>query len=315
MTTLTTHPGDPPATLLQRIQEAFQQRENRHAVIGAAACLGCLGLMYASNLRHFVYTWSSDENYSHGFLVPLLSLYFANEAIRRGPIERRGGMLIGVSFLVLSVILRLATIVVPVGIVGDAGLLIGLAGVCSLIAGRVAMMRLGFAIAFLAFMVPLPVALYSALASPLQKIVTQLGATVLTTIGIPVLCEGNMMTLPGGVKMFVAEACSGMRQLTGFLALTTAVAYLSGRPAWYRAVVVASSIPIAMTANVLRVALTGWIMYRINPEFASGHFHTLEGLLMMAVGLGLLALECAGLEILFGPKPSASTAGGEGTAR
>ena len=120
-----------------------------------------------------------------------------------------------------------------------------------------------------------------------------------------------MMTLPGGVRMFVAEACSGMRQLTGFLALTTAVAYLSGRPAWYRAIVIASSIPIAMTANVLRVALTGWIMYRLSPEYASGQFHTIEGLLMMAVGLGLLALECAGLEILFPATKSQIPAEGE----
>lgn len=313
MTTLTSHPHDRPATLLQRLQIPFQERESRHAVIGATACLACLAIMYASNLRHFVYTWSTDENYSHGFLVPLLSLYFAREALGRGPVTRRGGMAIGSVCLLVSVLLRLATVFVPVGIVGDAGFLIGLAGICAVIAGRDALFRLSFAIAFLAFMVPLPVALYSILASPLQRIVTQLGATLLTFLGIPVLCEGNMMTLPGGARMFVAEACSGMRQLTGFLALTTAVAYLSSRPAWYRAFVVASSIPIAMTANVLRVALTGWIMDRLDPRYASGQFHTIEGLLMMAVGLGLLALECAGLEILFSPSKAGSTQREEAT--
>jgi exosortase/archaeosortase family protein len=96
------------------------------------------------------------------------------------------------------------------------------------------------------------------------------------------------MTLPGGVQMFVAEACSGMRQLTGFLALTAAVAYLCARPWWYRAAVVASAIPIAITANVARVILTGYVMYFVDPHYASGTFHTLEGLLMMAFGLSLL---------------------------
>jgi exosortase/archaeosortase family protein len=100
-----------------------------------------------------------------------------------------------------------------------------------------------------------------------------------------------MMTLPRGVRMFVAEACSGMRQLTGFLALTVAVAYLSLRPAWYRLAVIASSVPIAMTANVARVVLTGYIM-RLNPEYASGAYHTAEGLLMMGLGLALLRAEC-----------------------
>jgi exosortase/archaeosortase family protein len=83
-----------------------------------------------------------------------------------------------------------------------------------------------------------------------------------------------------------------MRQLTGFLALTAAVAYLSGRPAWYRAAVVGSAVPIAMTANMARVTLTGYIMYFINPQFASGTYHTLEGLLMLGFGLSLLRGGC-----------------------
>ena len=308
MTTLTTRGQDRTAATADTTRGfAFvRDPEAREALLGAAACLGVLGVMYLSNLRHFVYTWMSDENYSHGFLVPLLSLYFAREALNRGQISRRGGSALGVALLVVSILLRLATILVPVGIVGDLGFLIGLAGVCSLLLGRAALGRFGFSIAFLAFMVPLPVALYTTLASPLQSIVSQMGAALLNGIGIPVLCEGNMMTLPGGVQMFVAEACSGMRQLTGFLALTTAVAYLSRRPAWYRAVLVASSIPIAMTANVLRVTLTGIIMHTLSPEYASGQFHTIEGLLMMAVGLGLLALECAALQVFMAMSTSSS---------
>ena len=272
--------------------------ERRSQILGAAVLSSLLGLLYAANLRHFVYTWSSDDNYTHGFLVPLLSLYFAREAARRGPIAGGGGTLLGIVLLIASIVARLATVVVPVGLVGDLGFVIGVAGICCLIGGRIALRRYGFAIGFLLFMLPLPVALYSTLASPLQLNVSRMGSIVLNALGIPVLCEGNMMTLPGGTKMFVAEACSGMRMLTGFLALTTAVAYLSARPAWYRAVLVASSVPIAMTANVLRVTLTGVIMHRFDPKYASGNFHTVEGLLMMAFGLGLLVLECYALNSL-----------------
>ena len=100
------------------------------------------------------------------------------------------------------------------------------------------------------------------------------------------------MTLPGDIQMFVAEACSGMRQLTGFLALTAAVAYLASRPWWYRLAVVASAIPIALTANVARVILTGYVMYFVDPQYASGTYHTLEGLLMMGFGLSLLRAGC-----------------------
>ena len=56
--------------------------------------------------------------------------------------------------------------------------------------------------------------------------------------------------------------------------------------------VVASAVPIAMTANIARVMLTGYIMYFVNPQYASGTFHTVEGLLMMGFGLLLLNAEC-----------------------
>lgn len=265
----------------------------RPALLGGAACLGLLGLIFAPTLGHFAYTWTTDENYSHGFLVPLISLYFANEAARRGPTIARGGVWLGIALLAATILGRMLTTIVPVGIVNDLAFLLGLAGIVALLAGREALGRYGFALFFLVFMVPLPIALYSAIASPLQLLVSRMGAELLNQAGIPVLCQGNMMTLPGGVQMFVAEACSGMRQLTGFLALTTAVAYLSARPAWYRVILVASAIPIALTANVLRVMLTGLIMYHLNPELAMGRFHTIEGLLMMGVGLALLAAECA----------------------
>lgn len=283
-------PDAPPLWTL--IRSAASSREGRVGLLGSAGCLGLLGLIFQANLRHLIYMWSTDGNYSHGFLVPLISLYFANEAARRGSLTLRSGVGCGVTLIALAMLGRLATVLVPVGFVGDCAFLIGLAGVVALLAGRDALRRFGFALAFLAFMVPLPVQLYTTLASPLQLLISRAASEVLNLIGIPVLCEGNMMTLPGGVSMFVAEACSGMRQLTGFLALTTAVAYLARRPWWYRLVLVISSVPIAMTANVIRVVATGIIMERFDPKYAAGTFHTVEGLVLMGLGLALLAGEC-----------------------
>jgi exosortase len=167
----------------------------------------------------------------------------------------------------------------------------------TLVMGRAALARYWFAFFFLVFMVPLPIALYSKIASPLQLLASKVASTVMNATGVPVLCEGNHMTLPGGVQMFVAEACSGMRQLTGFLALTAAVAYLAERPAWYRAIVVLAALPVALTANVARVVLTGYIMHFFNRDYASGAYHTLEGLLMMGLGLLLLNAVCMFLNL------------------
>jgi exosortase len=311
--TSTTEGGiHPPATargtpaLLALFQDAWVRPGSRAALAGAGACLALLAVIFGSNLQHFLLTWSTNGNYSHGFLVPLISLYLANLAAERGPVRVRGGAGLGLALLAVALLVKIATVIIMAGTLGDLALVVALAGVCALLAGTDALKRYGFAIGFLVFMIPLPVALYALIASPLQLAVSRFASVVLNATGVPVLTEGNMMTLPGGVQMFVAEACSGMRQLTGFLALTAAVAYLASRPAWYRAAVVASSVPIAMTANVARVVLTGYIMYYVNPHYASGAYHTVEGLLMLGFGLSLLRAGCWAMDqvaLLFPPRP------------
>ena len=285
--------------LLEVLSAAWRDPARKSQVLGGAASLMLLVVCFWSTLRDLVTTWSTDDNYSHGFLVPLLSLYFANEAARRGPVPLRGGQVLGTVLIAVALLGKLATILVPIGIVGGLSFLVGLTGVVAVCGGREAVKRYGFALAFLVFMMPLPIALYTMIASPLQMMVSKVSAVFMNLVGIPVLRQGNMMTLPGNVHMFVAEACSGMRQLTGFLALATAVAFLTSRPWWYRAMLVAASLPIAMTANVIRVVVTGFIMYRFDPSYASGSFHAVEGLVMMGLGLLMLGGFCSLLSWAF----------------
>jgi exosortase len=262
-------------------QGAWNDPVTRPLAIGGLASLGLLVLMFWENLSHFLLIWSTDENYSHGFLVPLLSLYFANEAAGRGPVAVRSGVVLGSMMLGLAMLLKVSTIILPSPVVGDLGLILALAGICCLLAGASVLKRYWFAVFFLFFMIPLPVALYSTIANPLQLVVSKMATSLLNLLDIPSLCEGTMITLAGGNQLFVAEACSGMRQLTGFLALTSAWAYLSSRPAWSRALLVVSAVPIAMTANVVRVTITGVITYHLDPMYSSGAFHTVEGLAML----------------------------------
>ena len=303
----TQSPGRPLPPLLALIRDGWADPASRPLVLGAVGALGLLGVIFRENLENFIRVWSNNENYSHGFLVPFISLYFANEASRRGPVAVRSGLGLGLAMVATALGIKLATIVVPFPTASDFGLVLALAGLCLALAGVDALKRYGFAFFFLVFMVPLPVALYSMIANPLQLLVSQMSTSMLNLIGIPALCEGNMITLAGGNQLFVAEACSGMRQLTGFLALTTAWAYLTSRPIWVRTLLVGSSIPIAMTANVVRVAITGIITYGFDPKYASGAFHTIEGLAMMGLGLLMLATFSALLDLATGlltPRPA-----------
>lgn len=303
-------PASPPnPTLWGLISGASADPAGRTTLLGGLACLALFGLLFRDNLWHFFYAWTTDDNYSHGFLVPLLSLYFANQVAARGPVPIRSGVLLGSCLLGLALLVRLVTIALPIPFLGDLALLVGLAGSFALVLGAAALKRYWFAFFFLIFMVPLPIAMYSRIASPLQLLASRVASTVMNLSGVPVLCEGNRMTLPGGVQMFVAEACSGMRQMTGFLALTAAVAYLTVRPAWYKAVVLLAALPIALTANVARVVLTGYIMHFVNPEYASGTYHAVEGILMMGFGLLLLNGLCSLLNALC-PGPRAEDEAG-----
>ncbi|HKI18618.1 MAG TPA: exosortase/archaeosortase family protein [Isosphaeraceae bacterium] len=259
---------------------------------GIVVCLVLFVWLFWNSFVNFYHHWTTDENYSHGFLVPLISLYFASQVYRRGATPIRGGTKLGCVLFAASMVVQLFTIVVPLHFVADLALLVATSGLFAILFGSLALRRYWFAFFFLIFMIPLPVALYSMIASPLQLLASRVAATVMNASGVPVLRDGNKMTLPGGTQLFVAEACSGVRQLTGFLALTTAVAYLSTRPIWYRIVVIMSAFPIALSANIARVVLTGFVMHFLNPQYASGAFHTLEGLLMMGFGLLLLNLEC-----------------------
>jgi exosortase len=277
------------ATIVAR---AAADPTRRAGFLCGLVCLGMFARIFWDNLGHFYYAWTTDENYSHGFLVPLISLYFANRVASTGPIPIRGGTCMGTLLIVVSLALRLVTIPLPIPFLSDVALLIGLTGLFTMMMGAVALKRYWFAFFFLVFMVPLPIALYSKIATPLQLFASRVASGLMTATGVPVLCEGNNMTLPGGLQMFVAQACSGMRQLTGFLALTAAVAYWTKRPPWYRVVIVISSLPIALSANIGRVMLTGYIMHFVNPRFALGTYHTFEGLLMMGFGLLLLHAEC-----------------------
>ena len=274
------------------VKEAIVESKRRYLFIFILIYLCVFAYIFGDTFRHFYYVWTTDENYSHGFLVPLISLYFANRLAVNGSIPIRRGVWIGTLLLVLSLAVRLFTIPMPIPFLTDVALLIGLAGLFTLIMGAAALKHYWFAFFFLIFMIPLPIALYSNIASPLQLFASYVASALMNASGVPVLCEGNRMTLPGGLQMFVAEACSGMRQLTGFLALTAAVAYWTKRRAWYRAMIVLSALPTALSANIGRVMLTGYIMHFVNPQFAVGTYHTAEGLLMMAVGLLMLQAEC-----------------------
>lgn len=283
----------------------------------AAMLLAIWFAAYRETILALADRWSTDPNYSHGFLVPLVSLYllFQHELSKsESKSTINGGMICGSLLIVLGLLARCITLLMASLLAECVSMLFVLSGLAMLVGGWQTWRRAWAPIAFLFFMVPWPSAIYSRIAFPLQMLVSNVAAVILQIVGIPVLRDGNLIHLPGQT-MHVAEACSGLRQLTAFLAICACAALLSRRPTWYRMTLLLSAIPIAVVINVVRVTATGLILNWGGASWIEGSLHTAEGMVMVALGLGGLMLEIAVLDWLLETQPTASeTAPVEGAA-
>ena len=145
-------------------------------------------------------------------------------------------------------------------------------------------------IAFLAFMIPLPWRVENALGPPLQSIATTVSTYLLQTLGFMAFAEGNVIQL-NEARIGVVEACSGLSMLITFIALSTAAALVVKRPLLDRIVLVASSIPVALLANIIRITVTGILHETVGGHVADTFYHDLAGWLMIPLALILYWFE------------------------
>lgn len=257
--------------------------------VAMSAIVGLLLLLYHEVLRRMAFQWYLNPDYSHGFLVPILSAYFVwqrRDALAAIPISpsRWGGAVLAIGLLILFI-----------GTIGAElylqriSLLAVIAGLVLLILGRNHLRLHTFPIVFLIFMIPLPDLLVNAVAFPLQMLAARAAAFCLFILGIPVLREGNVITL-ANTTLEVAEACSGIRSLQALATLGAVYAYFTETIRWKQALLVMMTIPIAVAANALRVCGTGVLAHYYGAAAAEGFYHTFSGIVVFAVAFALLLL-------------------------
>jgi exosortase len=240
--------------------------------------------------------WWSDPNAGHGLLLVPVALYLA---WKRGLVaEPRPQRALGLLLLVGAVLLRYLSglaaelFTMRMSLLGAAmGLIVYAYGVRQLL-------RWWLPGLLILLSVPLPVVVLGSLALPLQLKASQWGAALLELRHVPVRLEGNVLQLPGR-SLFVTEACSGLRSLTALIALGVLVGGLWLRSPWGRLLLVLLAIPVAMALNAVRVFLTGFLVFYVNPSLAEGFMHLSEGWVIFVVAfaiLGAFALMLAALE-------------------
>ena len=257
-----------------------------------------IGVLFYYLFRHEIYgivhRWLTDGNWSHGFLIPLFSLYFINQ--HRDEILRAQAKpnYLGLFFLICGIVFYPLNIVYfRYGYFRPIGMIATLGAVILFLGGWQLVRYMWLPVAFLVFAVPLPARYYVSLTMPMRHLAANVAAVLLSLVRgleatangvvIDVVYNGHRLEPP----LNVAEACSGMRLLMAFLALGVAMAYLHYRPTWQRLVLLASTIPIAIFCNIVRVTATGFIYILADPKYAQGIYHNILGLAMLPLAFGM----------------------------
>ena len=260
---------------------AYQQTAARPFFIGKLPLLAGLSVVlalvaFSGPLSELVYRWANQEEYGHGFFIPLISLWLLWQ--RRDAVLASIGQpsLLGVGAIAISALMLIVGEFGAFRLTGQVGFLVCLAGI-ALAAGGPRLLRVCLLpIAFMAFAIPLPYFFDALLSYRLQLLSSEFGVFFIRLFQVPVYLEGNVIDF-GIYKLQVVDACSGLRYLYPLLSLGFLAAYMFNAPLWQRAVVFASTVPITIVMNSARIGMIGLLVDRWGIGMAEGLLHLFEG--------------------------------------
>jgi len=245
-----------------------------------------LGAILWPGLREMAAVWSRVDYYSHGYMIPFVALWAASAQRHVLPTlprarDGRGALLLAGALLLHLLGLALGEVaLVGLAVVG------AVAGAILYARGPAWLRALAFPVGYLVFMVPLPDAWLAPVIVRLQLLVSMTGTAILQSLGQPVLRSGNVLRLPSGEELFVAEACSGITSLITLVPLAVFLAYFVERGFVRRLLLVLTVVPVALAGNLARVLLTVALADEIGAAAAT------ESSLHVWIGLSTYVAAC-----------------------
>lgn len=254
----------------------------RGTLIAVALVVLATALVYWPVLTGLVDAWSTDDNYSHGFFIVPLAIYFAwqnRAAISSAPVRPSW---FGALAVAAGLFLLVAGLLGAELFLSRVSIIVTLAGAILFLFGWRMLRLLAFPLAFMLLMVPLPAIIFNKIAFPLQLLASNVGEYSVRAMNIPILREGNVLIL-ANATLEVAEACSGIRSLVSLFTLGIVFGYFVDHRPWVRAVIALSAIPVAILANGLRVASAGWAAHNFGTAGVEGLFHEFSGWVVFVI--------------------------------
>jgi exosortase len=262
------------------------------------SALGCAALLVAAFAWTFwptfvrlVNSWNVEPDYSHGYFVVPLALYFLWCRRDQMPQPRFPGWG-GLALVLASLLLNVLGSHYYLEPLNAWSILVWLTGLSWLLGGRKFCQWCLPSIAFLVFMMPLPYRVEGMFRQPLQHVATVLSCWSLQFLSLPALSEGNVISI-GDTHLEVAQACSGLRVFMSIFAMAFAYAIIAKQRWWMKVFVFASVLPIAVLANSVRVTLVGLTYPYLSTPSAHRLMHDAAGWLVIplaATMMGCVAL-------------------------
>lgn len=239
--------------------------------------------LFAPIFPKLIRDWLDHSDNSHGFIVPIMAGYLAWQ--RKGKLLSAtiNSSISGGIFLSLTLAVYVLSYAGGIAFVSRVALVLSLFGLVWCSYGKDITKIFTFPILFLLFMIPVPYSLMSEVSLPLQLIATRLAAYLINLCSIPVYREGNMLYFVG-TQLEVAEACSGIRSIMSLTML--AFVFASMLPAGWekKAILIASAVPVAILANIIRITGTGILAHFYGDKVARGFLHEFSGIIVFAFG-------------------------------
>lgn len=236
-----------------------------------------------ANLSLYDRVMQGESYYTHGPLVPIVSLVIAVLLVRHTRIPVRRSPVLGSVVLVGSLLVHLAACLARINFVSGFSLIGVVAGLVLLLWGRTALRRLWFPIAFLCFMVPLPEVSIAQLNFRLKMVAADWGVRLANVIGIIAERSGNQVFLEGGKHLVIANVCNGLRTLISLLAFGAIYTYICKLRGVWRAGLFAMTVPVAVVSNSIRIVGLIVVADIWDTKTATGAFHDISGLMIYAV--------------------------------
>lgn len=257
--------------------------------VGLVACV-CFAVAYWDPLQNLIFRWMEREEYSHGFFIPLISLWLVWN--RRTAIAHSvgGAAPLGALVVLLALVLLWAGELSALYLLAHLSLLLCFAGLLLACGGRSLLQVCALPLGYLLFAIPVPYFLDAQFSWWLQLVSSRLGVEVLRLFGVAVYLQGNVIDL-GHYALQVVDACSGLRYLYPLASLGFLAAYLFQAPAWQRLVVLLSVVPITVLMNSLRIAAIGALVNVRGSAAADGFLHFFEGWVIFMTCALILLLE------------------------